>query len=78
MTTFRVVQCHYMPGAESVTIVVRAVDGMFSGVSKDLYTTQAELDARRADPTAPWGDAEVFAEAEAQVEASGGVLEANE
>lgn len=78
MSAFRVHQCHYLPGAETVTIVVQAVDGVFVGALRDLYTTQTDLDALRANEEQPWGDAEVMAEAAAQLEGLGAELEDQE
>ena len=58
---------YYLPGAESVTVVVRARDGPFAGALRDLYTTQTELGAA-------WGDAEVRTEAATLLAALGGQL----
>lgn len=63
----------YLPSHQTVTIVVRATDGPFTGNLHDLYTTQAALDAR-CEPGMPWSDAEVIAEATELLGEQGGEL----
>lgn len=59
---FSIHKVYFAPGIAVVTIAVQAINGPFKGKVQDLYTTQDKLQARVAGD-APWGDAEVCAEA---------------
>lgn len=54
---FDITQVTYCIGLEAVTIVAQNPLGGLT----NFETTQTALNAKRADPSAPWGDAEVKA-----------------
>lgn len=73
MQQFIVHSVIYAIGAETVTIVVRPVGGMFAGSLYDLHTTQTAL-AGRSPQGIPWSDSEVVAEASVLLERLGSEL----
>lgn len=71
---YRVVNTFFIPGAVSVTIAVKPLEGPFAaaGAVLDLFTTDQRLRSHLPDPAVgEWGDAEVLAEARAQLLAKG-------
>lgn len=62
---FKLRECLFRFNGEPVTLVL---ENPFGGLT-NVDTTQSALDAKRADPSVPWGDDECIAIAEEQLPA---------